>query len=37
MTERNLLEEQDESIRLTHAGKFLGNEVFQPFLIEPEI
>ncbi|OAH56067.1 MULTISPECIES: radical SAM family heme chaperone HemW [Bacillaceae] len=37
MTERNLLEVTDESIRLTHAGKFLGNEVFQSFLIEQEM
>lgn len=37
MTKRNLLEVTDESIRLTHEGKFLGNEVFQSFLIELEI
>ncbi|OMP67626.1 radical SAM family heme chaperone HemW [Domibacillus epiphyticus] len=37
MTDRNLLEVNDDSIRLTHEGKFLGNEVFQSFLIGPEL
>ncbi|MFS0822640.1 radical SAM family heme chaperone HemW [Bacillus sp. 1P02SD] len=31
--EKGLLEEKDDFIRLTHKGKFLGNEVFQAFLI----
>ncbi|MDR4889004.1 radical SAM family heme chaperone HemW [Fredinandcohnia sp. QZ13] len=31
--EKALLEEKDDFIRLTHKGKFLGNEVFQAFLI----
>ncbi|MEK5441771.1 radical SAM family heme chaperone HemW [Fredinandcohnia sp. FSL W7-1320] len=31
--EKGLLEEKDDYIRLTHAGKFLGNEVFQAFLL----
>ncbi|MCP3764288.1 radical SAM family heme chaperone HemW [Domibacillus sp. A3M-37] len=33
MTDRGLLEIKANSIRLTHSGKFLGNEVFQSFLI----
>ncbi len=31
--EKGLLEEKDGFIRLTHKGKFLGNEVFQAFLL----
>lgn len=31
--EKGLLEEIDDFIRLTHNGKFLGNEVFQAFLL----
>ncbi|RFB17574.1 oxygen-independent coproporphyrinogen III oxidase [Bacillus sp. HNG] len=31
--EKGLLEEKDDFIRLTNKGKFLGNEVFQAFLI----
>ncbi|WP_449537035.1 radical SAM family heme chaperone HemW [Ferdinandcohnia sp. Marseille-Q9671] len=31
--EKGLLEEQEDTIRLTHKGKFLGNEVFQAFLL----
>ncbi|WP_010678185.1 radical SAM family heme chaperone HemW [Bacillus timonensis] len=31
--EKGLLEEKDDFIRLTHNGKFLGNEVFQAFLL----
>src|SRR5690606_23254200 len=30
---KGLLEEKDDFIRLTHNGKFLGNEVFQAFLL----
>ncbi|MFT4412695.1 radical SAM family heme chaperone HemW [Fredinandcohnia humi] len=30
---KGLLEEKDDFIRLTHKGKFLGNEVFQAFLL----
>ncbi|MEH7236083.1 radical SAM family heme chaperone HemW [Bacillus sp. JJ1562] len=30
---KGLLEEKDDFIRLTHKGKFLGNEVFQEFLL----
>ncbi len=37
MTGRGLLEIREDFIRLTHKGKFLGNEVFQSFLIQPEI
>ncbi|OLN23533.1 coproporphyrinogen III oxidase [Domibacillus antri] len=37
LTERGLLEVKNDVIRLTHKGKFLGNEVFQSFLIEPEM
>lgn len=33
MTSRGLLEVEEGFIRLTHRGKFLGNEVFQSFLI----
>ncbi|MEH7379893.1 radical SAM family heme chaperone HemW [Bacillus sp. JJ1533] len=32
-TEKGLLEEKNEHIRLTHKGKFLGNDVFQAFLL----
>ncbi|OES44318.1 radical SAM family heme chaperone HemW [Domibacillus iocasae] len=37
MTGRKLLEIKEDFIRLTHSGKFLGNEVFQSFLIQPEM
>lgn len=37
MTDRNLLKVSGDFIHLTHSGKFLGNEVFQSFLIQPEI
>ncbi|GIN55837.1 radical SAM family heme chaperone HemW [Lederbergia ruris] len=33
MTERDLLEIHDDHIRLTEKGRFLGNEVFQAFLL----
>ncbi|KRG15534.1 radical SAM family heme chaperone HemW [Lederbergia galactosidilytica] len=33
MTERGLLEIQHDHIRLTEKGRFLGNEVFQAFLL----
>ncbi|HZG71015.1 MAG TPA: radical SAM family heme chaperone HemW [Chondromyces sp.] len=33
METRGLLAVQDDYIRLTHEGKFLGNEVFQSFLL----
>jgi oxygen-independent coproporphyrinogen III oxidase len=32
LVEQKLIEETDSSIRLTHQGKFLGNEVFQRFI-----
>lgn len=32
LTTRGLLEEKGEFVRLTHKGKFLGNEVFQAFI-----
>ncbi|MDL5041078.1 radical SAM family heme chaperone HemW [Heyndrickxia coagulans] len=33
MTERGLLEEKGGSLRLTREGRFLGNEVFEAFLL----
>ncbi|TDL34489.1 oxygen-independent coproporphyrinogen III oxidase [Jeotgalibacillus sp. S-D1] len=32
MKERKLLEQDRDSLRLTHQGRFLGNEVFQSFI-----
>ena len=37
MTGRGLLQIKEDAICLTYSGKFLGNEVFQSFLIQPEI
>ncbi len=37
MGNRKLIKVENDFIRLTHAGKFLGNEVFQSFLIQTEI